>query len=440
VLNALAWSAPRFHDGGDFAPEDPLAVDYIGQQLGNRLWPGFTTRTSRAFYYVVVCYGLRVAERLLQAHGLASQEEQVRAWFLRWEKLWALAVCAAHDGAIPPVDAMRGLRGVTRAWRARGNRLPLDYQLISRQVELAGLGAYLTSLREHRLVAATSLRLTPVGVELANRMWGNSRRGELDAFVARALEPGRVNAPERVGRVTLRSLGQQAGLSVIRRRPDLQTHLGHLLLDGHPPPPTLRNLPEMARHLAAACADEAHGARTFLTGVLASRWGAPSPAVAENARVAIVFGDVASEIRAVFDRAYRHVAEAGLRAPLTDVAAAALPDEARAQLARCLSAYAAAPAAARILRSLPVHGQAFASALADFDTRRPVALVERLLTFHRDVQRARGKSGVWLRLDGNLALLELAGYRTWHLDGAAWVVGYKQGTMTELLRDLGRVA
>jgi hypothetical protein len=42
----LFWSAPLTSDS-DFTVEDPLALDYLGQQVGLWLFRGFTTRTKR---------------------------------------------------------------------------------------------------------------------------------------------------------------------------------------------------------------------------------------------------------------------------------------------------------------------------------------------------------------------------------------------------------
>jgi len=43
----LFWSTPLASDS-DFTAEDPLALDYLGQQVGLWLFRGFTTRTNRA--------------------------------------------------------------------------------------------------------------------------------------------------------------------------------------------------------------------------------------------------------------------------------------------------------------------------------------------------------------------------------------------------------
>jgi hypothetical protein len=91
----------------------------------------------------------------------------------------------------------------------------------------------------------------------------------------------------------------------------LQVRLGGLLVDEHPPPIALRVLPEMAHWLVAARADGVSDPRTFLDGVASGYWGEPSPEVARNTSVAVVFGDLASALRACFDRAYRAVLDGG---------------------------------------------------------------------------------------------------------------------------------
>jgi len=439
-IEALSWSAPRL-DSGDFTPEDPLAIDHLQQQIGNVLWPGFTTRTSRAFYYVMVCYGLRTVDDLLHEHGVVANDDNRRTWFERWERLWALAICAFFDGAIPNTDAMRGKNGVVRAWRSRGGgQLALDYPLISRQIELGAMGAYRSSLVQHGLLSPDVLRPTPIGAELADWMWAKGEAGdEFDSFVRECLKPGTTHAIESHGRTTLKSLGRRCRLSMIWQRKDLQARLGGLLIDEHPPPIALRVLPEMARWLVDARADGVADTRTFIDGVASGQWGKPSLEVARNARVAVVFGDLASALRACFDRAYRAVLDGGYQALFATVAAACLLDvDAAAHVASCLAAWRDTPDAARMVRE-EAHGGAFAAAAAKLDPTRPNDFLVHLLDLHRQVQVARGKSGAWLALDGDRVLLEAGNYRSWSLDGRVWVVGYKVGTMTELLHDLGRV-
>jgi hypothetical protein len=61
----MFWSAPHVLDS-DFTPGDPLALDYLGQQVGLWLFKGFTTRTSRAQNYAVVLYGLDLADKAVK--------------------------------------------------------------------------------------------------------------------------------------------------------------------------------------------------------------------------------------------------------------------------------------------------------------------------------------------------------------------------------------
>jgi hypothetical protein len=435
----LIWTSPRL-ESGDFSPEDPLAIDHLQQQIGNILWPGFTTRTTRAFYYVMVCYGLRTIDDLLQKHGIIATDDHRRAWFERWEKLWALAICASFDGAIPSRDAMRGKRGVIRAWQS-SDRLFLGYPLISRQLELGAMGAYRSSLIQHGLLSPHALRPTPIGAELGDLMWAKEDNGDhFDSFIGECLDPSATHALEKHGKTTLKSLGQRCRLSVVRQRADLQATLSRLLTDHHPTPVALRVLPEMARHLTSAREEHITQPREFLLGVISGRWGHPSHDVLRNARVALAFGDLASALRACFDRAYQAVVEGGYQASIATTATACLRDkDAVDHVARCLGAWRDTEDAAAIVRA-EAHGPAFAGVTAKLDASRPQEFLVHLLDLHKQVQVARGKSRPWLSLDGDRVLLEASNYTSWSLDGREWVVNFKFWSMSDLLRDLGRVA
>src|SRR5262249_25502457 len=86
----LFWSAPLGVDS-DFTAEDPLALDYLAQQVGLWLFRGFTTRTARAQNYAVVAYGLRLAEKAVDRYGYPGDDETRTRLFERWERFWALA-------------------------------------------------------------------------------------------------------------------------------------------------------------------------------------------------------------------------------------------------------------------------------------------------------------------------------------------------------------
>jgi hypothetical protein len=435
----LSWTVPRL-ESGDFSPEDPLAIDHLQQQIGNILWPGFTTRTNRAFYYVMVCYGLRIIDDLLSKHGIIATDDNRRAWFERWEKLWALAICASFDGAIPGGDAMRGKRGVIRAWQST-DRLFLGYPLISRQLELGAMGAYRSSLVQHRLLSPNALLPTPIGAKLGDLMWSKEDSGDqFDGFIGECLNPNTTHAPEKHGKTTLKSLGQRCRLSIVRHRADLQATIGGLLIDDHPPPPDLQVLPEMSRHLAGARKDQVDHPRAFLLGVISGRWGQASHDVLRNVRVGLAFGDLASALRACFDRAYQTVLEGGYQASIATTAAACLGYKDSADhVSRCLGAWRDTEDAAAVVRA-EAHGPAFAGAAAKLDVLRPQEFLMHLLELHKQVQVARGKSRPWLSLDGDRILLEASNYTSWSLDGREWVVSFKFWSMSDLLRDLGRVA
>lgn len=160
-LSSLAfWTAPPSADT-DFGAEDPLALDYLAQQVGLWLFPGFTTRTSRAQYYAAVLYGLELADRAIDHFGLPNEDAQRIELFERWERFWSLATVEYRRGLMERSDPdnMRGVRGVRNVWRSGERPLPLEFQLLSRQSELGGLGAYLSSLRRYGLVSPGTLRL-----------------------------------------------------------------------------------------------------------------------------------------------------------------------------------------------------------------------------------------------------------------------------------------
>ena len=156
----MFWSAPLALDS-DFTAEDPLALDYLGQQVGLWLFRGFTTRTSRAQNYAVVLYGLNlVRPGRAQVRILGDDETRTRL-LERWERFWALATLEFRNGnLVVETKTQCGGSAVRRALVPRHEATASRFPLISRQNELGGLGAYLTSLREYGLVFPGSLRVT----------------------------------------------------------------------------------------------------------------------------------------------------------------------------------------------------------------------------------------------------------------------------------------
>jgi hypothetical protein len=270
-------------------------------------------------------------------------------------------------------------------------------------------------------------------------MWAKGEPGaDFDAFVRACLDPKMTEVLESYGRTTLRSLGARSRLSVILERPTLQAYLDSLLLNDPCPPRERIVVPEMARCLEAAQKEEGTDLQGFLRGVISSRWGPTSAEVIRNAQVGIVFGNLASAIRACFDRTYRAVLEAGYQASLETASQACLPDSnVVGHMAGCLAAWRATPEAEDAVRA-EAHGEAFAAAIRAMNPNRPEDFLSHLLDLHQKVQSARGKAGTWIKLDHDRVLLEVTSYRSWSLDGLKWVVNYKHTSMSSLLHDLGR--
>jgi len=439
---ALFWTPPRA-PSSDFTPEDPLAFDYLGQQVGNWLWPGFTSRTSRAGYYPFVAYGLRLCADFAASNGMGQDDATIRAIFERFERLWALGVCVHHGGHVPNHDIMRGLRGAVRYYRGhpRGE-YSLDFRLLSRQLELGGLGAYLTSLREHGLVARDRLRPTPLGAELADWMWDEpgARIEHIEAFIREALSPDRTTIPEKVGRVTIRAFGERCCLGRIRHRSALQNLLWKRLFDDHPPPRHLSHLRVMADLLCKAGEEDISDAATFLRGITSQRWGEVEPNLRNLVELSIVFGDLSAVLRAGFDRAYQAVQNHGCTAPLSVAAEAAFPPEVMTLLERHRARWLKMDGIMPRMGQLDSHGPAFVQTLRTMDISSGSSVLCDLLAYHRRVQADRGRHGGWLRHDGDLILLERGGYASWSLDPEHWIVGYKVNAMRQLLHDLGRLS
>ena len=116
----LFWSEPLALES-DFKKEDPLALDYLGQQVGLWLFRGFTTRTNRAQYYAVVLYGLHLADKAVRKFGYPGDDKTRIRLFERWERFWALATLEFRGGALERGGRRRDARGSRSypclAWR-----------------------------------------------------------------------------------------------------------------------------------------------------------------------------------------------------------------------------------------------------------------------------------------------------------------------------------
>jgi len=169
VKSALAWT--KYGPLEDAASvQDPLALDYFAQTLGNVVLPSFTTRTSRARYYSMVAYGVMISNKFVKDKGETCFIKDVMEAFKLYEKYWARAVVEHYqnNGGIAERDKkendLRGKRGAIKAYYSRTENL--DYPFLTRQLELGALGAYRTSMESLDLLK-DNLSLTHKGTELA---------------------------------------------------------------------------------------------------------------------------------------------------------------------------------------------------------------------------------------------------------------------------------
>ncbi|MCR9161597.1 MAG: hypothetical protein ACE37F_35480 [Nannocystaceae bacterium] len=437
--NSVYWSAPADLDS-DFTAEDPLALDYLGQQVGLWLFPGFTTRTGRAQNYAMVLYGLHLAGRACERYGVPASDDARTEFFQRWERFWALATLEANGGPLSrgDSDAMRGVRGATRAWFEGDRPLPLDFPLISRQSELGSLGAYLSSLRTYGLVFAGTLRPTPAAKAIIDAFWDepdeNQAVPQYEDYALAALDTSKLKIGRKHGRITLRKAGKMSRLSSLTRRQRVkqQDRLWRALFLNAHDDSTLA----LSHQLIAAADDEALDAEALLEGMEAGRWGALPAALREKVHAAVVFGRLAQELLSRFNRAYEHVHSAGWVCGAGDAARAAFPAEEAASLAAACGAVLEAPGS-KAFGKLQFHGKPMLRLLAELPGASSTTALDRLLRYHRAVQRSRRGGGAWLRQQDDKLLLQVTSYNGYKSE--AQFPGFKLSVVERLLHDLGRV-
>lgn len=437
--DTLYWSAP-FDVDSDFTAEDPLALDYLGQQVGLWLFPGFTTRTGRAQNYAMVLYGLHLAELACRQYDVAPSDETRTEFFQRWERFWALATLEANGGPLPrgDDDAMRGVRGAARAWFEGASPLPLDFPLISRQSELGSLGAYLSSLRTYGLVFPGTLRPTPAAKAITDAFWdepdSNLAVPQYEDYALATLDPNRRTIDRKRGRLTLRKVGKMSRLSSLLRleRTDQQERLWRALFVNARDETTL----PLAEQLIDSAGGESVDAETLLEGMQEGRWGVLTPALLEKVQAAVVFGRLAQELLERFNRAYQHAQDAGWVCSYEAAAQAAFPSDDAGRLWAACKAVLESPASSTF-RGLAFHGPAMMRLLPDLHAADSTTALDRLLHFHRAVQRSRRGGGSWLRRQDDKLIVQVTSYNGYKFE--AQFPGFKLGVVKRLLRDLGRV-
>jgi hypothetical protein len=432
----LFWAAAPDTDT-DFAPEDPLALGYLSQQVGYWLFDAFTTRTNRAQNYAVVLYGLDLAERVIREEGRGADDARREELFNRWERFWALSVLESLGGSLSRGDpnAMRGVRGAKRVWFEGDRPLPLDFKLIERQTELGGLGAYLSSLRDYGLVFQGTLRPTTAAQGILDAFWdepGNLRTASYDNYAFQVVKSGERIARRHNG-LTLAKVGERSRLTALveQGRREQQDRLWTALFENARDCTLL-----LATRIRSAAKKGVTAPREFLESTLEGRWGPVNDDLRLRLAVALAFGDVYVALNECFDAAYRHIHEAGWVAKKGAVAAKAFALGVLKQLRSLCAALLEAPLVTKF-RELEVHGQPFLRLVKQLLDANADEALAAMLHYHRGVQRDRRSGGAWIREDGDELVLSLGSYT-----GFSQQVGFpalKLNVVRSLLHDLGRL-
>ncbi|MBZ0118740.1 MAG: hypothetical protein K8H88_17195 [Sandaracinaceae bacterium] len=431
----LFWTAPS--PDSEIAPEDPLALDYVAQQVGLFLLPTLTTRSSRAQAYAMVLYGLELARKACPV----EDEETQRELFERWERFWALAVLEYRKGRLPrgDGDTMRGVRGALRNWFRGEKALPLDFQLISRQQELGSLGAYLVPLRAAGLVMSGTLRPSPAASDILAAFWDepseSSHASRYESYALQALDATQSKIDRKHGNLTLARVGERSRLSslVARKRREQQERLYRALVEEvHDRTKTTWPMSLLVEH---AVRDGVGHARELLLDAIGGRWGTQGASLVDVMRTAVLYGDWMDAVLRVFDRVYAAVADAGWQAPRPKVASDVLAD--RRALSDACARFLDAPELARIQR-LPVHGAAAVRLAADLRTGTADDALARLLEYHHGVQRERRRGEAWIRDRAGHLTLSVTNYNA--RPELSRFPGYKLDVLRQLLVDVGRLS
>lgn len=437
---SLCWTAP-VAESSELVTEDPLALDYLAQQVGLMLLPGLTTRTSRAQAFAMVLYGLDLAERAIAEFGEPATDEARRALFERWERFWALATMEYREGELPrgDGDAMRGVRGATAAWRPGSGPLPLDFPLISRQQELGNLGAYLAPLRRSGLVIDGTLRPSPAALEIIDAFWDeaeeNQHRGRYDDYAMLALDRKRTRIERSNANLTLRRVGRASRLSslVARNRTAQQRRLHEALFERARDPSTLA----VSALVEAATNAGVEGSRELLEGAIAGRFGAVAAPLRDLLVTALRFGDAMQALLGAFDRVYASLDAAGWTAPAGKLAREAFDPETMAGLRAVCRGLLDAPRVSE-LRALPMHGGPCLRLAEELVVADDEAALAALLAYHAAVQRDRRRGDGWIRVEAGSLVLVVTSYTA--RPDAVRFPSFKLETVRSLLVDTGRLA
>lgn len=437
----LFWSQPNDF-AADFVIEDPLAFDYLSQQVGYWLFGGITTRTARAQYFAVVLYGLWLVDTEVHDRPIGADDAERKQLFERWERLWALAVHEYRGGQFEQSDpdTIRGQRGVTKTWRAGEDSLPLDYKLIGRQSELGGLGAYMSALRSDSvgLVFPGTFRPTPLALPIIEAFWGEldsaAKLSAYEGFARIALDPQRTKVPRKHGPINLYRLGKLSRLSALteEKRAAQQTRLWNALFV-RATDDTLR----FAELVSTASKLGILETREILEAALAGKLGSFDEQQRDKLHVALAFGDVQRQLLTSFNLAFAAALDGGWRVNAEQAASAAFGGAAGELLRDACARLLDLPWSARF-RNLPMHGKEFMQLVTTLSDGAPSVALEAVVLFHSTIHRQRRHATPWFRLDQGRLVIDVGAYgNRAHSEGS--FPSLKFNVVRSLLSDLGRL-
>lgn len=437
----LSWAEPP-PDESELNLEDPIALDYLGGQIGLWLLPSFTTRTSRAQYVPMVLYGLHLAREVAAERGWGQDDERLTRLFERWERFWALASMESRKGAIEPghVDAMRGVRGARRVWKEGESPLPLEFKLISRQSELGALGAYVVPLRSLGLLSPGGLSPTNAAQALIDDFWGPTNRAQAhESFAVTCMAPEVTKTKRELGSSVLAKLGEASRLSAIRgpKRAHQREFVHDRFIVGAKGPTS--SVAGMFVRFAAQGGLRKDGwAPSFLDAAFDGALGPVEPELRATLDLARAFSALWMAVLAAFNATYERLVRRGWRSDASDVATsmdAAVPLDSLRAAAQRFREREAAPR----LHELPVHGSRFLCLVDELATATSsVAAMNAVLDLHDDIQVARQHGAGWVQRSGDVMILRRTSY-TGRADNVGTPV-FKLPALRAMLEDLGRIA
>lgn len=442
ALQALAhpdfmfWGAALPADT-EFSLEDPLALDYINQQIGYLLLPALTTRSGHAQYFAIVLYGLELVERAIRKAALPDDDGVRRKLFERWERFWALACLESRKGAVnrSDPDAMRGVRGAKKAWSPGPAPLTLEYTLISRQQELGGLGAYLAPLRNLELVRPGTLHITTLAGPIVDAFWGEAdapgHGDRLDNWALEIMSPTANRVERKHQGVRLATVGERSRLTSILGRKAQQDRLYKAIVADAPPPTA-----ELAALVRSAHLAGIEEPRDILQALLDGRVGPVMTELRGLVALAQAHGAVAVALRDLFDAIYRDLVDTGGLVSRAQIAANAVTEPRIIALRDAAAALLADPGLFKI-RGLPAHGAAYIRLLEQLVTASRQQVLDLVLGYHRQVQRARSSGSSWIGEQDDSLRADLTNY-TGHRFAAPFPA-YKLNILANLLRTTGHL-